>query len=388
MSEELVPGLGASLARRAEERAEARSGRRRHRLKVGFATLGAAALLSSGAYAARGLWQPELGRPTDAAAERPVADDAPPAELALRHLAPLRREQNDADRGTASQAVLQISAARMKVLTDSVRRLGEVPEVGTVVLVPMQRARSGEHVLCVAVDGGKGIESRSRACSNVERFLDGGVVFGIGVPLPDDLEDKLAAARKEQFELRQRQFAQRQRHDGDGAKGVYFTTPPVLQQRLVAEAKLDVIGVVPDGVAKVRLTKDGKVFPVEGNLFHGRVREADSGNLAATFLDAHDNPLPPLVAPKPVEPPTAEDFGRLGVALGRVDPALQFHITEVGPALVKACEVIRARPRTTEEAQQQAVNAALAPITGELRAARLAHATEILRGAWCQRPYR
>lgn len=389
MSEELVPGLGASLARRAQERAEARSGRRRHRFKVGFATLGAVALLSSGAYAARGLWQPELGQPNDTVAERPVADDAPPAELALRHLAPLRREQNDADRGTASQAALQISAARMKVLTNSVRRLGEVPGVGTVVLVPMKRARSGEHVLCVAVDGGKGLESRSRVCSNVERFLDGGVVFGIGVPLPAELEEKLAASRREQAELRrdQRKEQPQQHQDGNGHYTV-FTTPPVLVDQLVAEAKLDVIGIVPDGVAQVRLTKDGQTFPVNENLFHGRVREADSGTLAPTFLDANGTPLPPLVAPKPVEPPTAADFGRLGVGLGRVAPALQFHIREIGPGLVRACTVIRARPRTTEDEQRRAVNAALAPVTGELSGDRLAMATEALRGVWCLRPYR
>lgn len=388
MSEELVPGLGASLARRAQERAEARSGRRRHRFKVGFATLGAVALLSSGAYAARGLWQPELGQPNDTVAERPVADDAPPAELALRHLAPLRREQNDADRGTASQAALQISAARMKVLTNSVRRLGEVPGVGTVVLVPMKRARSGEHVLCVAVDGGKGLESRSRVCSNVERFLDGGVVFGIGVPLPAELKREQEAAMREQLKRQARRHARLRKAGKKVPPGFLLSTPPELQARLVAEAKLDVIGIVPDGVAQVRLTKDGQTFPVNENLFHGRVREADSGTLAPTFLGANGTPLPPLVAPKPVEPPTPEDFGRLGVGLGRVAPALQFHIREIGPGLVRACTVIRARPRTTEDEQRRAVNAALAPVTGELSGDRLAMATEALRGVWCLRPYR
>jgi hypothetical protein len=133
----LIPQLEDELRRAAERGASstaaqlAPSGRR---LRIAVLGLGLSLAISAGAYAARGLWTPQLGNDTYG---HPVAVGGALPAWQTERFAVLRREQTAADRGPLVQELLRrLDPALGEVRTDAVRKVATLPDGGVVVLIP------------------------------------------------------------------------------------------------------------------------------------------------------------------------------------------------------------------------------------------------------------
>lgn len=244
---EAVTG-GAGAARRR------RGGRFGHHL--GITVLIGGALAGGVAYASQGLWSPVMG---DDNRGRPTANDSPlPPEL-LERYAVLRREQTEADRGPGSRDALRWQS-RGVIQTNAVRRLGTGYEKTAIVLIPLARKHGAPgdptttRTLCLWQQDPK--EAGGMACSPVDRAIREGVMMYSAEP------PKLSKADRRRVAAAFRAAQRRQSRDGRGK----FVRLPM---RLVAGGKAHIVGLVPDGVAQVRIGEGthAVTVPVKNNVY-------------------------------------------------------------------------------------------------------------------------
>jgi hypothetical protein len=138
----------------------ARSRRRAQRFRLGLMTTAAVATVGGGAVASQGLWGPVVGLDAERA---PSVSRAPAPRSQQALLGVLRRSQTAADRSASSQHALRVVSARYRdVRVSDVRRLGPAGTGSSVVLVPVgtvrsrsdeapQRAAAGDDALCLFV---------------------------------------------------------------------------------------------------------------------------------------------------------------------------------------------------------------------------------------------
>ncbi|MEH3053804.1 MAG: hypothetical protein PGN13_07300 [Patulibacter minatonensis] len=180
----VLPELAEQLGARAEALAKPNTFWRRH--LRGVAVLLLALTGASGvAYASRGLWQPQLGddhRGHATASASPVPDDQ------LEALGVLRRPQTATDRGWASRYALRFQDESAKgVRTGAVRLLSEGARGQSVVLIPMEGhatlgdpGSTGERdLLCLWVrgEGGGGY-----SCATTSQLLKDGLTMSTMSP--------------------------------------------------------------------------------------------------------------------------------------------------------------------------------------------------------------
>jgi hypothetical protein len=303
---DLLPGLKAQLAVRAEEFAAGHGGTSRLGLRRGRsagaadarrgvgpgAALGRAGrsrlprgrrlgvlvlvtgvAVSSGAYAAKGLWTPQIG---DRFGHGTIArGTVPRAQTDL--LSVLRRPQTDADRGVAARYALRYQRTG-NIRVDGVRVLTELRPGADVVLIPIAprvkksagattpaapatgNAAPGDK-LCLWV---RDTEGGGMSCGSTAQLQSGHLALGMGRPI------KLTPAQKRARAAAFRYAFKHPRGSQAGAKngGVVIRLPAKFM-RGVYRDRVDVVGVVPDGVASIRLglAADAPVVQVRDNVW-------------------------------------------------------------------------------------------------------------------------
>lgn len=305
---DLLPGFRAQLERRAGEldrgRGEAQAhatapaaehGQRRRRWRrphgrgLAVVVLLAGASVGGLAYAAATtLWQPPLGNGPAGSA---TATASPVPAEQLRALGVLRRAQTELDRNVTTRYALQFNAAGERVRTNAVRRLATGTSGGAIVLVPYERRVTtmwGDpqspkpealgDVLCLNyLDP---FASAGVKCGTLNDVIAGKMGMGMGNPECVTPEQRRSHA---EAQAQERRWARLERRPAQ-----------TLPCRRARDEK-DVthwVGVVPDGVASVKLGKrpNSRVVPVHDNVF-----QSDGGSGFSrdhVWLDAAGQPIP------------------------------------------------------------------------------------------------
>ncbi|MEO8969349.1 MAG: hypothetical protein ABI427_17660 [Solirubrobacteraceae bacterium] len=226
----VLPTLSGELTLAADRLAR-RSAARRHQARAGSALAVGALGLAGVAAGATGLWNPQLG---DARRGQPTSSASQPPAEQLARFGVLRRASTDADRGAETQYALKLLDPSFHgVRSAYVRLVGTEANGGGYVLIPVQsytpagvNAPASTDALCLfardPVDGGGG------SCSTTQQILQGRAVDIMPTPAPGPVGSL--------------------RHRADGSS--YFQ--PNGRIRMIVGAVT--IGLVPDGVAQVRLT--------------------------------------------------------------------------------------------------------------------------------------
>lgn len=217
----------------AGERLAQRAVVRRHRGKLAVFLSGGVLALGGIAVATEGLWRPQLG---DERRGRPTAIPAAPAPAGQRgFLGVLRREQTAADRGAAAEYAARLLGQGFGgVRTATFRVLA-----GDAVLFSARQTPAGRNRLCLflpdPVDGG------GLGCWSKEEILAGNATIGL------------------------------------------FMGPP-------GSTEGTVLGLVPDGVAAVRVADSAGTLPVHDNAYTGPVSETGAQR-PITMLDEAGKPV-------------------------------------------------------------------------------------------------
>ncbi|WP_210491897.1 hypothetical protein [Patulibacter sp. SYSU D01012] len=131
-----LPQLQESLLL-ANDRLIERAQRRARRFRLGLFTSVAVVGASGVAVGAGALWGPILGHEDG---NRPTSSATPAPSAQVQLLSVLRRPQTAADRGPDARAVLRAATARYGGLrTDTVRRVGTLPDGRSIVLLSVER---------------------------------------------------------------------------------------------------------------------------------------------------------------------------------------------------------------------------------------------------------
>lgn len=236
-------------------------GRPTRRLVVALAAL----VVAAPAVAATHPWRPLLG---DGVTPGPTASNAPAPAAQRGVLSVLRREQQPADRGAQTRYALRFLGSSVRdVRTTEIRLLHVEPDGRGTVLIPVGRyglPPSGGH------PAGQQLVQRRPAGS------DGLCVFAADAD---------------------------HGHLAGGASACY-STKELLAGRAIAGLGNRIYGLVPDGVAKIEVTRSDRTaitanveqnfFIYSGNLGSGDVRWLDEGGaVIKTFpREAHLGPPP------------------------------------------------------------------------------------------------
>lgn len=354
-----------------------------------FALIGALAI-SSGAYAARGLWQPELGSDKD----RPTAIAGPPSTDLVERIAVLRRPQSEADRGAASQQALRFpDSPRTGIRTDFVRRVEPAGTADAAVLVPL-KMHDGTERLCLWVgprDVAEG-EGGARGCATATKALQGRLVFGTGEMPRPEAEAELAPIRREKAALewdgqRRRVLTDEEQRRYDELEKLESETT----RRVYADVTLRVVGVVPDGVAKVRVGEPGQVVEVHDNTFSVVMPERSLGRMTPTLLDGDGREIPwdrlgvpdPKLTESPVLP-TEKEMEQLAVALAtNVDPAFANRPDRFAGRIFDSCRQLRHDPPLTQAHQVHHVQRQFQKDIDGFDDQDASLLLEVLRGTYC-----
>lgn len=257
------------------------------------AALTASLTVAGGAYAARGLWMPELGADSYGHAIA-TADPVPTSDSSV--LGVLRREQTDADRGHAVRTVLRGAGADIgKVRTNAVRRLGTLPDGRVAVLVPARVPRGfdptlpnmGQDQLLLALYDPATDDMDGFRISDALGMRAGDLMFPASQRLTPSQRVRADA-------FLNREVAAGRLHRT--AEPPYYNVMSVQQSDRYRVAvgisdrdPVTYIGVVPDGVARVRVDRDTTV-PVHDNFF---AAPSTVASLQPTvWLDAHRKVVP------------------------------------------------------------------------------------------------
>jgi hypothetical protein len=272
----LMTGLAADLALAGDRLARRDASRRRRARFAALATTGAL-VLGGATAAATSFWQPQLG---DDRRGHPTASDSSPPQDQLDRFGVLRRAADAADRGEQTRYALSFVDPNTYtgIRTDYVRYLGAKPDGRAYVLISAESALGQANVLCL---WSQDVEGGGVSCWTTDQILAGKAAL-LEIGMPDDSPPvKL-------------------RHDAQGRLRPVGGPP-------MSASKQRYSGLVPDGVAAVRLTDA-----------HGSVT-----------VDVHDNfftalaPVEPLAgdrSPEPGDRPTIEWLdaagGEVGTMLG------------------------------------------------------------------------
>ncbi|MDQ8043470.1 MAG: hypothetical protein AAGC46_01450 [Solirubrobacteraceae bacterium] len=296
----LIPALEAQLlfaADRTTPGAAPSPGASRRRARWGglplLAVVAASLTVSAGAYASRGLWLPQLGADSYGHAQA-TASPPPGAESSV--LGVLRREQSDADRDVAVRAVLRDAGPSLgKIRTNAVRRLGTLPDGRVAVLVPARVPKGFDPTLPNMTQDQLLLGIYDPATHGTGGFLTSDA---LGMQAGDLM---LAVSRRPSAEQSAlgHAFLEREVRAGrleKSAEPPYYHVLSVEQSERYARATglrptdPDVyVGVVPDGVAEVRV--DGHTtVPVVGNFF--AAPSTRGSRHPVVWLDAHGRTVP------------------------------------------------------------------------------------------------
>ncbi|MDO9353173.1 MAG: hypothetical protein Q7T55_05730 [Solirubrobacteraceae bacterium] len=401
----LFPDVAERLRAAADERehpaphelpSRPRRSSRRPGWRTGLVALAGGLLISTGAYAARGLWQPELGTENG----RPTAIAGPPSMSLVDRFAVLRRPQTEADRGAASQQALKFTgSADDGVRTDFVRRLEPAGTDDAVVLVPITMGDGSER-LCVWVGPREAREGvgGSRGCGTAREALQGSMWIGIGeMPDRDDPDEaELASLRRQQSAIL---GPDRGSADRDGLSADDKAALADLDEKLreasgraLADHTLRVVGLVPDGVTQVRLGNPARIVPIHDNVYSLVILERELGNpMRAELLDGDGKTIPwqALGVPNPAltGPPgeiTPAMQEKLTVALStNVDPAFSDDFARFTGRIFDACRQLRHDPPLTEAHQVHHVQRQFQKDIDGFDDRDASLLLEVLRGTYC-----
>ena len=272
----LIENLSHDLAA-AGDRLAGLQARRARRARL-TAVIAAGALAVGGvAVAATSIWNPQLG--DDRFGHATASSSRPPADQ-LEMLGVLRRAPTDADRGAQSQYALTFFGPDVHgVRTDSVRLLGTYGKGLGYVLVPVVDAHGKRDALCFFAQDAK--DGGGQSCWTTADVRKGHAVLGMGGPMAP-----LSAAAMKRL---------RAANGGDGH---------ALRIPLVHMGPITWSGIVPDGVARVRIDEGGQsvTADVHDNFFtatgHGLpiTKPAPAGRLSFRWLDAGGKEIGPPAA--------------------------------------------------------------------------------------------
>jgi hypothetical protein len=265
----VLPALCGELAQ-AGDRIARRSLTRRRQARFGGLLVVSAVSLGGAVAAAIGLWNPQLG---DAHRGQPTSSVSPPPADQLADFAVLRRAPTSADQGAQSEYALKLLDPSFHGVRTAYVRLVGSETGGGYVLIPVESytpvdGTSETNALCLfardPVDGG------GLSCYTTEQILRGQAVDTLLTPAPGSIVGTEHQSAGNHFLL---------------SKGAALITGGVTS------------GLVPDGVAEVRLTNsDGTVtVAVHDNLYDAPIPDGTSGSaphaiggpLNAEWLDAN-----------------------------------------------------------------------------------------------------
>jgi hypothetical protein len=269
----VLPALCGELAQ-AGDRIARRSLARRRQARIG-GVLAVSAVTLSGVAAAAGLWNPQLG---DAHRGQPTSSVSPPPADQLADFAVLRRAATSADQGAQSEYALKLLDPSFHGVRIAYVRL--VGPSGGYVLIPVESyspldGTSETNALCLfardPVDGG------GLSCYTTQQILQGQAVDTLLTPAAGPITGT--------------------KHQSDGTHLVTANGSHVIVSNGPAMIAGGITsGLVPDGVARVRLTNsDGTVtVAVHDNLYEAAIPDGTSGGtrhplggpLTAEWLDA------------------------------------------------------------------------------------------------------
>jgi len=268
---------------------------RRRRVTPLMAIVSASLVASGGAYAARGLWLPELGNESYGHAVA-TAGAAPADQRATFGV--LRRPQTDEDRGPAVQAVLRrLDPDYGQVRTDAVRKLAELPDGTVAVLVSARLPRGFDPTL-----------PNLPQDQLLLGFYDPVTRDVVPPSLPSDAlgvraGNMMINVRKRMTNAqRARDLAFQEAEHVAGRLTKMPGTPPRYGVMSVAQGRRWMaavgindsdpshwVGLVPDGVATVRVD-DRAPVAVHDNFFIAPSTVGTPDRI--TWLDAHGQPVP------------------------------------------------------------------------------------------------
>jgi hypothetical protein len=270
----ILPTLCGELAQ-AGDRIARRSQTRRRQARIGGVVAVSTASLAGVAAAAIGLWNPQLG---DAHRGQPTASVSPPPADQLADFAVLRRAATSADQGALSEYALKLLDPSFHGVRTAYVRLVGSETGGGYVLIPVESytpldGRSATNALCLfardPVDGG------GLSCYTTQQILEGQAVDTLLTPAPGAIVGT--------------------EHQSGGSHLLRSTGPLLITGGVTS-------GLVPDGVAQVRLTSsDGTVtVAVHDNLYEAPIPDPTSGSaphavggpLSAQWLDAEGRVIP------------------------------------------------------------------------------------------------
>lgn len=285
----LLPGYKERLGRAATQvaaehqtRAGARgSGRvrgpRRRGRHIGAGMALGIVAVSGVAYASQGLWRPSMG---DDRRGRAVATDSPLPPALLERYEVLRRPQNAEDRGAGSRDALRWQS-RGLIQTNGVRRVGTGSDRSAIVLIPMAKKRAApadaDRTRSLCLWKQDPVEAGGMSCQSIDD------VPAQGVMLFTVEEGKLPAV----LERRRRKIFRETARKGGGAVRVPGELMPV--------GTAQVVGLVPDGVARVRVGPPGRqrIAIVNQNLYQLQISERDVRDIAWLGQDGRRMGPPP-----------------------------------------------------------------------------------------------
>jgi hypothetical protein len=285
------------------------------------------------------------------------------------------------------------------VRTDYVRRLEPGDSQDAVVLVPLLM-KDGSERLCVWVgprDAREGVGG-SRGCATTTQMLQGNLTIGIGeMPDRNDPDEAaLASLRRQQMKVL----------GPDRGSGDLEGLSPRLRAKLhridlkmrevsrraLYDRTLRVVGVVPDGVAQVRLGKPERLVPVHDNVFSVVILERELGpSMGGTMLGADGKPLswkalgvPDPALTGPPGPIDASMQEKLTVALSTtVNPAFADDFDRFRSRIMDACGQLRHDPPLTEAHQVHHVQRQFQKDIDGFDDADASLLLEVLRGTYC-----
>jgi hypothetical protein len=244
----LLPDLSHDLVAVAQRKARHHVAVRR-RVRVAGLTLGGALALGGVVATAATIWTPQLG---DDHRGHPVASaSAPPVEQ-LARLGVLRRAATDADHGAESAYALRLMDPDLQgIRTGYVRLLGTQQDGKGYVLVPVASYGSRDHTGAATPDAlclfSRDVDGGGLSCFTTRQVLEGRAEAAMGPPT------------------------------GVEPVGPVVTTPNGSRFRrtrsTVTAAGMRFFGLVPDGVAAVRLANDqgAALATVHDNFFQAPI---------------------------------------------------------------------------------------------------------------------
>lgn len=254
----LLGALAEQLAAAAEREATRRAAsRRRHRVTAIVATGGLT--LGGAAAIAATVWQPELGD----GGGHPTASASAPPPAQLFHLGVLRRAATAGDHGAQSTYALRFLDPSLRgVRIDFVRLLGTDPTLSGFVLMPVQAFNVTGRVLpdglCLfAADS----EAGGLSCFSTAQLFAGQAIVTSSKMTMIKVAGAAPAGSRPRVTM------------PDGSAGPVRLTTTV--------GATSFAGLVPDGVASVRVTNDlGSItVPAHDNFFQARM-PADAAHAA------------------------------------------------------------------------------------------------------------